>query len=145
MKREKFMYYLWVMQTITFGFVLIMSVIIFLVSNKAILKAIYSVIIIMDSLFLPVLVIYVMKFKEIRPKEMAINNVLKNDNNYKKYIHYVYILGLFILLSDILSVILGHYYIPILVLAISMPVMVTIYYKIFVIILRELHLLNKTS
>ncbi len=145
MKREKFMYYLWVMQTITFGFILIMSVIIFLASNKVILKAISSVIIIMDSLFLPVLVIYVMKFKEIRPKEMAINNVLKNDNNYKKYIHYIYILGLFILLSDILSVILGHYYIPILVLAISMPVMVTIYYKIFVIILRELHLLNKTS
>ena len=144
MKREKFMYYLWVIQTISFGFILIMSIIIALTSNKAIVKAIYSVIIISNSLFLPVLVRYVIKFKEIHPKEMAINNVLKNNNNYKKYIRYVYILGAFILLFDIVSVIFGHYYVPILVFAISMPVIVTIYYKIFMIIHRELHLFNKT-
>ena len=126
MKREKFMYYLWVIQTISFGFILIMSIIIALTSNKAIVKAIYSVIIISNSLFLPVLVRYVIKFKEIHPKEMAINNVLKNNNNYKKYIRYVYILGAFILLFDVVSVIFGHYYVPILVFAISMPVIVTI-------------------
>ena len=144
MKREKFMYYLWVIQTISFGFILIMSIIIALTSNKAIVKAIYSVIIISNSLFLPVLVRYVIKFKEIHPKEMAINNVLKNNNNYKKYIRYVYILGAFILLFDVVSVIFGHYYVPILVFAISMPVIITIYYKIFMIIHRELHLFNKT-